>query len=292
MNAFPRTEVGGLSVSRMIIGTNWLIGASHCTRAKDRFIREVANDRKAIAAVFKVFFAAGVDTIMGGIDFDSVYEAIKDAEDETGRKAVWITTPIIPVSPQTPVTGFDVGEVERIVDFSAQRGVAICMPHSATTDCMVDRCTREVRKIDTVCKAIRDRGMIPGLSTHLPETIIYADETALDVDTYIAIYNSLGFLMPLEVDWTAQIIQNAKKPVMTIKPMAAGQLRPLQGMSFVWNTIRPQDMVTVGTMTQYEAEELIELSLSILQNRPIDLELQDTRSKAPVKPAEKVAPHS
>jgi len=71
--------------------------------------------------------------------------------------------------------------------------------------------------------------------------------------------------------------------VLTIKPMAAGQIRPLQGLSFVWNTIRPCDMVAVGTMSPAEAQEVIELSLSILDGRQSTLELQETRSKATVK---------
>ena len=110
---------------------------------------------------------------------------------------------------------------------------------------------------------IRERGMIPGLSTHMPETIVYADETGLDVETYISIYNSMGFLMQVEVDWVAHIIRNAHKPVLTIKPMAAGQLRPFQALTFVWNTIRPQDMVAVGTMSPKEAAEVIEISYRV-----------------------------
>ena len=90
--------------------------------------------------------------------------------------------------------------------------------------------------------------------------------------------------MQVEVDWVNRIIHNAKKPVMTIKPMAAGQLRPLQGLTFVWNTIRAQDMVTVGTMTPREAAEVIELSLSALEQRPAEVALQETRSKRSVKP--------
>jgi hypothetical protein len=72
---------------------------------------------------------------------------------------------------------------------------------------------------------------------------------------------------------------------MTIKPMAAGQLRPLQAMTYVWNAIRDCDMVTVGTMTPDEAKELIELSLSILSRREAPLQLQESRSKAAVLPA-------
>jgi hypothetical protein len=67
--------------------------------------------------------------------------------------------------------------------------------------------------------------------------------------------------------------------------MAAGQLRPLQGLTFVWNTIRPQDMVTVGTMTPKEAAEVIEISLAILERRETTVQLQETRSKVSVKRA-------
>ena len=49
----------------------------------------------------------------------------------------------------------------------------------------------------------------------------------------------MGFLMQVEVDWIANVIRNAKKPVMTIKPMAAGQIRPFQALNFVWNTESP-----------------------------------------------------
>ena len=127
---------------------------------------------------------------------------------------------------------------------------------------------------------IREHGMVPGLSTHTPETVLFADESGLDVEAYIQIFNSMGFLMQVEVDWVARIIQDAAKPVMTIKPMAAGQLRPFQALTFSWNAIRDCDMVTVGTMAPEEARELIDLSLDILARRPFSAELQKTRSKA------------
>ena len=84
-------------------------------------------------------------------------------------------------------------------------------------------------------------------------------------------------------NWVARIIRDAKKPVMTIKPMAAGQIRPFQAMTFTWNAIRQQDMVTVGTMSPDEAKELIEMSLGILERRQSYVALQETRSKASVK---------
>ena len=210
-------------------------------------------------------------------------DAIKEAEDRTGVKAIVVSTPNMPRDLNTADSGFDLGEVEKVLAAQKKLGTTFCLPHQGTTDTMVDRCRRVVRQMGPVCQLIRQYGMIPGLSTHMPETMVYADESGLDVETYIAIYNSYGFLMQLEVDWTMQIIHESKKPVMTIKPLAAGHLRPLQGLTFVWNTLRPQDMVTIGTMSPKEAAEVIEMSLSILEQRRAVVELQETRSKASVK---------
>ena len=285
MDKFPRTIVGGVSLSRMIIGTNWFLGWSHTTRAKDDFIKENIADRKKIADIMEVYLRAGVDTIMGQIAHPELADGIKEAEDRTGVKVIVVSTPGFPITPETPTKGFDLDAVKRILDKEVALGATFCFPHQSTTDALVDRCTRSIRQMDQLSRLIRERGMIPGLSTHMPESIIYADETNADVETYISIYNSMGFLMQVEVDWIHRVIQEAKKPVMTIKPMAAGQLRPFQGLTFVWNTLRPQDMVTVGTMTPKEAAEVIEISMGILENRQAQVTLQETRSKSSVKHA-------
>jgi hypothetical protein len=274
--------VGGISVSRMIVGTNWFLGYSHCTSAKDEFIQAVHSTPKSIADVLEVFYRAGVDTVLG-LNQDILRDAMKEASDRTGVKGILISTPNFPFDKRTPFDGFDKDAVAKVLDKEQADGVDFCLPHTCTTDMMVDRCTREVRQFGMIMKMIRERGMRSGLSTHLPESIIYADETGLDVDTYISIYNLMGFLMPIEVDWVHNVIQGANKPVITIKPFAAGQVRPLQGLTFSWNSLRDQDMVAVGTMTPKEAEELIEMSLSILERRKSNVQLQETRSKAPVK---------
>ena len=201
MATFPRTTVGGESVSRMIVGTNWFLGWSHATDAKDRLIRDLVMERTRIAEILAVFFAAGVDTVMGPFPHPPLLDAVRDAEQRSGVKAVIVSTPSFTVGP------------------------------------------------------------------HIPEAIIYADDTSLDVETYISIFNCAGFLMQIEVDWTAQIIAQARRPVMTIKPLAAGRVRPFQGLTFAWNAIRDVDMVTVGTMSAREAQECIELSLDILERR-------------------------
>jgi hypothetical protein len=197
MDTFPRTIVGGVSLSRMIIGTNWFLGWSHTTSAKDDFIKENIADRKKIADILEVYFRAGVDTIMGMIAHPPLADAIAEAEDRTGTGCIVISTPHFPVTPQVPEKGFDLGEVDKILERDAKLGATFCMPHQGTTDALMDRCTRKIRWMDQLSARIREHGMIPGLSTHMPETIVYADESGVDVETYISIYNSMGFLKPV-----------------------------------------------------------------------------------------------
>jgi len=281
MSGFPRTSIGGLSVSRMIIGSNWFLGFSHCSVAKDQIINDALGDYRKVADIMEVFLKEGVDTFLWcGGESEATMNAVREAQDRTGREMILIATPGLPTTPRTPVDGFDEDKVARILDVEAEHGVAICMPHTSVTDQMVDMCTRQIRQMDRICEMIRERGMIPGLSTHVPETIVYADETGLDVETYISMLNAAGFLMHWEVDWTLNTIHRAAKPVIVIKPMAAGRIPPVEAMTFIWNAIREQDMVTVGTMSPAEAAELIEMSLRVLDGHTAVLQLQWTRSKA------------
>ncbi len=273
MIEFPRTIVGGISVSRLIIGSNWFLGFSHTSAAKDRFIKSY-QDRQKISEVLAVFLEHGVDTVMAPPN-PLLYEAVREAQDRAGRKMVLVISPLFNLLPGGPPEM----EPERAFDECAANGVDICIPHQAMTDALLDRMHNVIRDIDRYTGMIRERGMIPGLSTHMPETIVVADNTGADVETYIQIYNAAGFMMSMEADWVMRVIKNARKPVMVIKPLAAGRLLPPVGLAFAWNTIRDQDMVAVGTTTPDEAREIIDLSLDFINRRLPDNVLQKTRSK-------------
>jgi hypothetical protein len=274
MSDFPRTTIGGVSVSRLIAGTNWFLGFSHTSKAKDRLIKRTQTARR-IADVLEVFVREGVDTLLGMRPNSVIVDAVREAEDRTGKEIITIGTPQWDVT-QVPM---DPGVVEEQIEAYAEIGVRICMPHQAVTDALLNRRSRSIPEMDEVCKSIRDHGMVPGLSTHMPETVRYADQTDLDVEAYIQIYNAAGFLMQLEVDWVYQIIRQAKHPVITIKPLGAGRLLPIVGLGFVWGTIREQDMVTIGCYSPDEAAEAVEISRAMIERRTANVELQKTRSK-------------
>jgi hypothetical protein len=258
-----------------MIGTNWFLGYSHTSKAKDRDIVETMTAGR-IADIIEVFMRAGVDTLYGVRPEPKLIQGIREAEQRTGRKCITLAIPSLPLEDAPDARQ----KAEQALDELAALGTSICMPHQNTTDAFLNRRTKSLAGIEVYLRMIRERGMIPGLSTHTAEVPVYADATGLDVATYVQIYNAAGFLMQIEVDWVQRMIWAAKKPVITIKPLAAGKVPPLVGLAFSWSTLRDCDMVCIGTFSPHEAAEVVELSLSILERRAPRVELQTTRSKS------------
>ena len=269
MQEFPRTTVGGVSLSRMLIGTNWLLGWSHTSASADAQIKRRYDSAQAFKPVLEAYLRHGVDSIMAPFGASpELMEAIRDTEQKMGREILLIDTPTLNVDDNPQARR----EAEQTVKESARRGAKFCLLHHSCAEQLVDKNKGVIRRLDDYTKMIRDAGMIPGLSAHMPELIVYSDANGYDVETYIQIFNCMGFLMQVEIETVASIIQNAKKPVMIIKSMAAGRCSPYVGLTFSWNAIREKDMVTVGAFDPQEAEEDIEISLAAIEHRFPDLE--------------------
>jgi hypothetical protein len=263
-NQFPRTTVGGVSLSRLIIGTNWILGYSHTGAPADALIKSTHSTPEATAAVFETFLAHGVDTVMGPFTNNQhLIKAVKLAEDCTGKKLIVVDTPAVNVNDSAEARR----EAEATFKASKDSGATFCLIHHYSAEQLVNKNKSTMDRLPDYLKMIRDNGLIPGLSCHMPELVLYSDANGYDVETYIQIYNSQGFLMQVEAEYINKVIWNAKKPVMTIKPMASGRVTPFVGFNFVWNTIRPCDMVTVGCMTPQEADEDVEISFAALERR-------------------------
>lgn len=264
-NPFPRTTVAGVSLSRMIIGTNWILGYSHTSAAADQGITSRNSGADAITEILESFLESGVDTIMVEMrGRKAMLDALKRAEDRTGKRLIRVDTPVINVDDSPAARR----EAEAAIAESARNGAAFCLPHHSSVEQLVLKNTHSIPRLPDYLSMIRDHGMIPGLSAHMPELVVFSDLNRYDVETYIQIYNCAGFLMQVEIEYVHSIIWSARKPVMTIKPMAAGRVSPFVGLTFAFATIRECDMVTVGCLTPQEAREDVEIGMAALDRRP------------------------
>ncbi len=269
LQQFPRTMVGGVSLPRILIGTNWLLGWSHTGAAADKGIQSRYQKPEDFYPVFRAYLDHGINAVMGPISsIPLALDAVHYAEQKYGAKMIIIDTPFLNVDDTAEARA----QANATIKQSAAAGCTFCLIHHTSQEQLVNKNKEEITRLPDYLAMIRDAGLIPGLSAHMPEAILYSDKNEYDVETYIQIFNCMGFLMQVEVEAVAKIIRNAKKPVMTIKPFAAGRTTPFIGLTFNWNAIRPCDMITIGASSELEAREDIEYSFAALEHRAPDVE--------------------
>ncbi|MDR2402930.1 MAG: hypothetical protein LBD78_02760 [Spirochaetaceae bacterium] len=276
---FPRTTVAGVSLPRLLIGSNWIFGWSHTGHAADLFIKEQHATLEPTLGVINAFLRYGIDAWMA--PFSSApdcLDKIKGIQDKIGKKLVLIDTPIINVDDTEAARK----EAKTIFKTSAEIGSTFCLIHHSSCEQLVSKNRRTLDRLPDYTDMIRECGLIPGLSAHMPEIIQYADLNNYDVETYIQIFNCLGFMMQVEIESVIRIIHEAKKPVMTIKPMAAGRTTPYVGLTFNWNVLRPIDMITLGCINELEVHEDVEISFAALEKRLPNLEGRSSPGKTSI----------
>ncbi len=277
--SFPRTLVGGISLPRMLIGTNWILGYSHTSAAADTQIKNRFDKGEAVAEILETYLEHGIDAMMCPLNENEAFlDGIRLAQERSGKRLIIIDTPILNVDDSPKARA----EARQTIKISKRLGATFCMPHHYSAEQLVNKNRRTMDRLPDYLNMIREAGMIPGLSAHMPELIVYSDLNEYDVETYVQIYNCMGFLMQVEIEYIHKVIWNAKKPVMTIKAMAAGRVSPFVGLTFSYATLRPCDMVTVGCHTREEVLEDIEIALAAMEHRPPDLEGRSSPKKSEI----------
>jgi hypothetical protein len=264
---FPTTQIANLTVSRMICGTNPFFGFSHFSAARDDWLREHFTDER-ILQVMQKCDEFGINAVISSPN-ERMPGLLKALADRTGRRWIWLCTP----------SGTDAAVVAEGIRWCAAHEAEICLPHTSYTDSHLVPCEDRIAGLKELTALIRDLGMIPGLSTHRPEALTVSERAGYDIEVYLQPLNPIGFLCPVETDWTARVIRSTPKPVVAIKPLGAGRVMPPTGLPFVYSSIKENDAVAVGFMSAREVEEDVAIALEALQGSHADIPLQRTRSK-------------
>ncbi len=269
MKPFPRTQVEGISLPRLLIGSNWVLGYSHTSPSADEMIKRRYAQPEQVAALLEAYLKYDIDALMAPFEPDGALLAgVRLAEERTGKRITLIDTPIVDVSDGAQGRAAAQARIRQ----SAQMGCSLCLLHHSCAEQLVNKHKGTIERLPDYLDMIRQAGLVPGLSAHMPELVLYSDQNGYDVQTYIQIYNCAGFLMQVEIEYISKVINEAKKPVMTIKSMAAGRVSPYVGLTFSFATIRPQDMVTLGAFTPEEVDEDVEIAMAAIERRYPNLE--------------------
>ena len=146
--------------------------------------------------------------------------------------------------------------------FLIEHRADICVVHAQYVDRMkkgasTDGLARFVEKIHAA-------GLLAGISTHRVETVELCEDRGCEVDTYLFPLNLSGFVYPgyegtETVQDRAELVRGVRKPFILIKALGAGRIPPQEGLQFVAENCKPNDLLSIGFGTDEEAVESIQL---------------------------------
>jgi hypothetical protein len=99
---------------------------------------------------------------------------------------------------------------------------------------------------------------------HAGSTIPILDESKVKIDGYLTPINSLGVMMFPSQETAIRAIKGTKRPVIAIKPLAGGRIRPLEAFRYVYRE-QKINACMVGVGSESELDEDLRAVKSVLE---------------------------
>ena len=119
--------------------------------------------------------------------------------------------------------------------------------------------------LDRMVDTIHEAGLLAGISTHRVETVERCERRGYGIDTYLFPLNLSGFVYPEyqgkeTVQERIDVVRGVSKPFILVKVLAAGRIPPSEGLPFIAETAKPNDLISLGFGSEDEASESLSLA--------------------------------
>ncbi|MHB1154733.1 MAG: hypothetical protein ACYCWE_04365 [Eubacteriales bacterium] len=253
----PQIDFGKHSVSRLIVGANTMNGGSHLSRFVNMQMKRYFTPEKILEHLNQCQ-NSGINTwqsISGNLNW---YRMIQ----EQGVNMHFISL------------GWDTPDEPNMLENLASAGTIGIAHHGEYTDACYKN--GKIHLVEEYCKKVRDKGMMVGVSTHMPDVLKHILDADWDVDFFMCCvyerHRTREELMKLLGDVPIpisevylendpprmySIMRQTKKPCFAFKILAAGRLcenqkQVEQAFKETFMQIKPNDAVIVGMYPEYE----------------------------------------
>lgn len=240
---FPSISIAGVTLPRIIIGTNSLLGFSHTSLGRDRWIRQFYTPER-IADVFAKCLEFGLTAVFGPC-YPTLLKALDILEKRTGFRLTFIGTTI-----------GDPAYIREQIRQLKDAGAKFCLLHGGWADSFPIENNR-IKDFDRYFALIRESGLIPGTSCHRADRLSLLINGNYDCEVFAVPINKIGFYMHPSREAILEVVANCPKPVIAIKPLASGRFdenRIEDWLRWVFD-VRGVLAAAIGVMNAEEAEE-------------------------------------
>jgi hypothetical protein len=258
----PTVKFGGRhEISRLIIGTNPLMGYSHFNRILDQCMREWMTPERRIETILAAE-RAGITTWQLHYQKETI-ETLKGVRERGSKIKMFL------------LSDFELHKDFSMIPDMARLGFLGMAHHGNRTD-EAFRDGRMERVLEFV-QRVRDTGLMAGVSTHNPAVIEWIEEKGWPVDYYMACFyhvtrtpeqtralmngeRPLGEpFLEKDPERMTRVIRQTSKPCLGFKILGAGRAgggreQIEAAFRFAFANIKPGDAVIVGMWPKFKDE--------------------------------------
>jgi len=272
MSDFPSLTIENVTFSRVICGTNALLGYSHVSPGRDAWIREYFTPQR-IAGVFSKCLELGVNAVMGPLH-PRLMEALEETEKRTGVRMTWVASTEYGAVPcgcekdleRAQSAGDREAEMALYRNSTAEQaaklkaaGAPICFFHGGWVDSW-PIANGVLQGYDVQTRAIRQAGLIPGAACHYSARLAELEAGPHDNALIVTPINKGGWLMHPSREEALKVIGKIQRPVLAIKTLACGRYDHEHAVPewLQWAVDIPNvQAIVLGLMVEQEAEQSI-----------------------------------
>ena len=248
-----QVTIGNLTFSKVLCGTNPFWGRSHFSEARTAEYLERFDD-EMMKRTIRAAVALGINAVESCLN-ERIVSTLTTLRHEIATPIRFIGT--TRVDETSPIKSHQ----QKVAALLGHRA-DICVVHAQ----FVDRPRKgdSIGGLKAVIDQIHEAGLVAGISSHRIETVELCERQNYGVDTYMFPLNLSGFVYPgFEGKDTVQdrvdLVRGVAKPFILIKALAAGRIPPDEGLHFVAENSKPNDLISVGLGSEGEIAETVRL---------------------------------
>ena len=255
----PMIQLGEHRVSRLVCGSNPLLGYSHVSGLMSRIMTEWFTHERIVGLV-KRCWEVGVNTWQTSVS-EKVDKALAALRAD-GVPIQWVFL--------ASREHFEPGPLKEII--KRNRPIAV-VHHGGVSDSLWR--AGKIEQAHGFAKRVQDLGVLAGLSAHNPAVIRHAEEKGWDLDLYMTCFYRVtrnhaelekemgmrevplgGVYLPGDPARMCEVVRAVKRPCLGFKILAAGRRcdrpRDVEGaFRFAFEKIKATDGVIVGMFPRY-----------------------------------------
>jgi hypothetical protein len=245
--------IGNRVFSKVICGTNPFYGHSHFSQARNEEYLSRFDD-PTIERTIGQCIGRGVNAVESPAN-QRIVSILTKLRNGNAQPLHFVGTTRIDETS-------DLKSHSQKLVFLVENRAAICIIHAQYVD--RPRKGNCIIGLERFIAMIHDAGLLAGISTHRVETIEHCEKAGYGIDAYMFPLNLSGFVYPNyagteTVKDRVEAVRGVSKPFILMKVLGAGRIPPKEGLQFVAENSKPNDLISLGLASPQEIDESLDL---------------------------------